>query len=164
MDPIEESLVVPLRVTQRVTLDPDRAYDCFADSNLAWLGAPADAPSPAGHRRLRADLRLPLSAAGREVTFHKAALLDLGRPVRQDGRLDIDISWRSTNLAPLFPIFTGKLTIGPDSLTLDGLYAPPGGRLGVALDKALLGIAARRTARWFLGLVIEGLANEPGDR
>jgi hypothetical protein len=164
MDPIDVSAVVPLRVTQRVTLDPDRAYDQLADSDLAWLGTPADSPSLPDGRRLRADLRLPLSAAGREVTFHKAALLDVGRPVREDGRLDVDISWRSSNLAPLFPVFTGKLTVRRDSITLDGLYAPPGGRLGMALDKALLGIAARGTARWFLGLVTEGLADEPGDR
>jgi hypothetical protein len=63
----------------------------------------------------------------------------------------VEISWRSATLAPLFPVFSGWLTVGPGELRLDGYYAPPGGALGLAADRALLRLAARGTARWLLG-------------
>ena len=62
----------------------------------------------------------------------------------------VEISWQSSSLAPLFPVFAGHLTVSPTELRLEGYYAPPGGGIGAALDRAFLNIAARGTARWFL--------------
>jgi hypothetical protein len=47
-------------------------------------------------------------------------------------------------------VFAGRLTLTPTDLRLEGFYAPPGGEIGAALDRAFLNIAARGTARWFL--------------
>jgi hypothetical protein len=35
-------------------------------------------------------------------------------------------------------------------LRLDGVYAPPGGGIGLLVDRALLHFVAQRTAIWFL--------------
>jgi hypothetical protein len=51
------------------------------------------------------------------------------------------------------------LTVGAEEFRLEGYYAPPGGELGLVLDRALLGIAARGTARWFLERVTEALGD-----
>jgi len=47
-------------------------------------------------------------------------------------------------------------------LRLEGYYAPPGGELGVILDRAFLNIAARGTARWFLAKVATALESLAG--
>jgi hypothetical protein len=38
-----------------------------------------------------------------------------------------------------------------EELSISGWYAPPGGVVGRAADRALLHIAAEGTARWLLG-------------
>jgi hypothetical protein len=104
-----------------------------------------------GYRRYAVDLRLRLGgdAAG-VTTFRKAAYVDIG-PVRAvQGGYVADISWRAATAAPLFPVFSGELHVGPDALTVSGLYAPPGGAVGVLADRALLHVAANGTARWLL--------------
>lgn len=152
--------VIPLRATQRAAVQLDRAGEALRGAELDWLGAPwSAATTESGRRTYRCDLRLPVRAVGHEIAFHKAALIDLGPVRHEDGRLSADISWRSATLAPLFPVFAGQLVVTADRIALDGWYAPPGGRVGVALDRMLLGIAARRMATWFLGLVAEGLGS-----
>jgi hypothetical protein len=64
-------------------------------------------------------------------------------------------------MAPLFPVFSGHLTLTPAELRLEGFYAPPAGELGAVLDRAFLNIAARGTARWFLERVAQVLASSP---
>ncbi len=93
------------------------------------------------------------------MTFKKAAFVDVG-PVRplSDGSREVEISWRSSSLAPLFPVFAGHLALTPAEIRLEGYYAPPGGEVGLVLDRAFLNIAARGTARWFLGRVTETAA------
>ena len=116
----------------------------------SWLG-PEVADAPAGMHRHEADLRLRVSERPSLVTFRKAAYVDLGQVEQLNGDWQIEIGWRASTLAPLFPVFAGSVvTHGPD-LTLSGFYAPPGGVLGRAADRALLHIAAQGTARWFLG-------------
>ncbi len=72
----------------------------------------------------------------------------------------IPIEWRAATLTPLFPVFVGDLRIRSDRIELDGHYAPPGGTIGYVLDRALLRIAARGTARWFLRKVVSALEAE----
>jgi hypothetical protein len=83
--------------------------------------------------------------------------VDLGEMRRTADGCEVEIGWRSSSLAPLFPVFAGKLILRPNELLLEGYYAPPGGEIGAALDKAFLNIAARGTARWFLGKAVEAL-------
>ena len=76
--------------------------------------------------------------------------LDLGRPRRTPTGWEVEIGWRASSAAPLFPVFSGWLAIGPAELRIDGLYAPPGGVVGRVADRMLLHVAANATARWLL--------------
>ncbi|MGC8634277.1 MAG: hypothetical protein ACP5VP_06380 [Candidatus Limnocylindrales bacterium] len=145
---------VHLRLVQRWTGDFERARQALAGGAAGWLGSavpgPADRPNV---RRFESDLALPVRGQAAHMVIRKAALVDLGPVARSGESLVVEVRWRSASLAPLFPVFVGVLTVSPQALILDGYYAPPGGELGVILDRALLNIAARGTARWFLSRV-----------
>jgi hypothetical protein len=145
---------VHLRLAQAWTGDLDRARQALADGAAAWLGSPVPGPvDRPGVRRFESDLALPVRGQAAHMVLRKAALVDLGPVARSGDALVVEVSWRSASLAPLFPVFVGSLTVSRRELVLDGYYAPPGGELGVILDRALLNIAARGTARWFLSRV-----------
>lgn len=120
-------------------------------------------PGLDGIRRYAVDLRLRLGGPGAALsTFRKAALVDIGAVHRGNGSHEVEIQWRAASAAPLFPVFSGLLRIGPDDLAISGLYAPPGGMVGRIADRALLHVAATGTARWLLGEIQrEALAFRP---
>ena len=72
------------------------------------------------------------------------------------------IGWQSDSVAPLFPVFAGRLTIRTDLLSLEGDYAPPLGRIGLLIDERILHFVARRTAQAFLARVAARLETVPG--
>jgi hypothetical protein len=150
---------VSLRVRRAGTVDADRVCGALADP--AWLGQPVDAAeAPPAMRRFLTDLVLPLPPDGRLLAFRKAAFVDLGGPERSaSGGCTVEIGWRSASLAPLFPVFAGRLRIDADGLVIDGRYAPPGGALGRAADRMLLHTAANGTARWFLGHLLAAIGD-----
>jgi hypothetical protein len=143
------SHVTPLRLVQPAAVDLARALPLFGDQASAWLGVPVGTAPPGSHRYLT-DLSLPIRGHAPSLVFRKAAYVDLGEIRQTADGCEIEIGWQSSSLAPLFPVFAGHLTITPTEVRLEGYYAPPGGELGAALDKAFLSIAARGTARWFL--------------
>jgi hypothetical protein len=143
---------------QHAAIDLARIDPIFSGRGAAWLGTPVEAPRPGSHRFLT-DLSLPIRDHAPNLTFKKAAFVDLGELKRMDGVCEIEIGWQSSSLAPLFPVFAGHLTLTATELRLEGYYAPPGGEIGAALDKAFLGIAARGTARWFLERAAEAVAS-----
>lgn len=164
MDPLDSGAVVKLRATRRAQFDLDLARDLLVAADQPWLGEHFDDHSPVPEiRSYHADLQMPLHADGHEVAFRKAAIVELGPIERLDGSLAVGISWRSASMAPLFPVLAGRLTITAERVTLDGWYAPPGGKVGLALDRVLLGVAARRTARWFLEQLAEAVGSDPAD-
>jgi hypothetical protein len=120
----------------------------------SWLGAAVD-DGPPGMKRHVTDLRLRMGDQPGRATFRKAAFVDLGRIRRIGGAYEVEISWRAATLAPLFPVFSGKLAIADGELRLEGWYAPPGGPIGFVADRALLKVAARGTGRWFLDELVE---------
>lgn len=124
----------------------------------SWLGPSVD-DGPPGMRRHLTDLRLRVGDQPGRATFRKAAYVDIGRVRRVSDGYEVEISWRAATLAPLFPVFSGKLAIADGELRLEGWYAPPGGAIGFVVDRALLRVAARGTARWFLNEMVE--AAEP---
>ncbi|MEK6192119.1 MAG: hypothetical protein AABM41_07325 [Chloroflexota bacterium] len=140
---------VRLRASVPGQISPDVAARLLGPEVAAWLGQPAADP-PFGMRRFATDLRLGPDDGGVLATLHKAAYIDLGASQQVRDGLRVEISWRSATLAPLFPVFSGWLTVGPGELRLDGYYAPPGGAIGMVADRALLHLAARGTARWLL--------------
>ena len=148
--------MVPLRVTIAASIDLGRVPAAFATGAATWLGQPAGHVA-AGLGQYLCDLQIGLRAE-RRVAFHKAAIVGLGTPVRNGDDWVIPIEWRAASLAPLFPVLVGWLIARPAGLTIDGFYAPPFGRLGYVLDRGLLSIMARATARWFLGTAADALA------
>lgn len=142
---LARSAVIPLRDALALLAVPD------------WLGTPHGEQD--GLRRYQTDLALPLRAGRPRTIFRKAAYVDLGAPQPFGGGWRVAIGWRSATMAPLFPVFAGRLDVRADGLVLEGWYAPPGGEAGRIIDRALLNVAARGTARWFLehvSSVLEG--------
>jgi hypothetical protein len=101
-------------------------------------------------RRYATDLRLGQPTDGARAAVHKSAYVDLGPVSEEEGGMRVEVSWRSASLAPLFPVFSGWLTVRAGEFHLDGRYVPPGGPLGFVADRALMHKAARYTADWLL--------------
>jgi hypothetical protein len=141
---------VVLNVVHKAVVDRNRARDAFAD--LAWLGEPVGDAHGDGWRRIATDLELPvLDGSGPAV--RKAAIIEIGDVRETRGGLSVPITWSSASLTPLFPVFAGQLEIRSSSLVLTGRYAPPFGRMGVLIDRALLHFVATRSATALLATV-----------
>ncbi len=139
---------------------PARVMASLARGAVAWHGEAVDG-APDGLQRYLIDLRLRVGGSRTGfATFRKATLLDLGPPQPVRGGWVAEIGWRAAGTLPLFPVFAGRLGIGPDSLRIDGLYAPPGGVAGRLADRMLLHVAANGTARWLLTELVRE-AEEP---
>jgi hypothetical protein len=147
--------VVGLRMTLAGMVGLDRVPAAFGDEPASWLGEPAGTDG-AGLRRFRGDLRLRVSPESRAL-FRKAAIISLGVPRASGGGWAVPIEWQAATLAPLFPMFVGTLHIERRHVALDGYYAPPFGVIGYVVDRAVLSIAARGTARWLLTQVLTAL-------
>lgn len=143
-------------VRRRAESDPARLAWAIRAAR-AWLG-PEVGPPPLGLRRYQADLRLRVSEHPSLVTFRKAAYVDVGPIQALDDGWQVEVGWRASTLAPLFPVFSGRIVAGSGQLTLSGWYAPPGGAVGRIADRALLHIAAEGTARWLLGALDDAAA------
>jgi hypothetical protein len=137
-----------LLVTRTMRAEPARLAE-LVQGPWTWLG-PEITPAPAGLARHETDLRLRVSDHPAIVTFRKAAYVDHG-PIRAvSSGWKVEVAWRASTLAPLFPVFSGELRLDGREATLSGLYAPPGGVVGRMADRALLRVAATGTARWLL--------------
>jgi hypothetical protein len=153
---------VRLVAARPTTGDPHRVAELLAAGATAWLPGSDELPEVDGLRRYAVDLRLPLGGeGGRLLTFSKAAYLDIGMPRRTSAGWEVEIAWRAARGAPLFPVFSGWLTLDAVELRLEGLYAPPGGVVGRVADRMLLHLAANGTARWLLG-ELDRAASEEG--
>ena len=150
--PRDASGLVRLAASGPLRGDPDRLAVAIADGTLPMLDAEVAHAGEPGLRRFAVDLRLQVGAATAGLTtFRKAAFLDLGRPVRVGDGWEVELGWRASTAAPLFPVFFGLLHIERGALRIEGLYAPPGGVIGRVADRMLLHVAANGTARWLLG-------------
>ena len=134
-------------VDQR-TVDLTRVPAAFTDEATVWLGQ-RTGPGTDGATAYTCDLELRVSPEGRAL-FRKSAIVTMGPARRLGEGWVVPIEWRAATLAPLFPVFVGSLRIEAHSIALGGYYAPPFGVIGLVLDRAVLSIAARATARWFL--------------
>jgi hypothetical protein len=140
---------VPLRVWRGARIDLSRAIDAL--TNLDWLGQPVNGPAERGDlRRVRTVLELPIFDGSGPAPIRKTALVDIGIPDAHVSSVVVQVGWQSDSLTPLFPVFAGQLWITTTLLVLDGLYAPPFGRLGLLIDRHVLRVVARRTAQAFL--------------
>jgi len=147
MTMVVEPGMVRLAATLPVTCDVD-AIAAMLDRGPDGWEELADA---SGLRRFAVDLRLRIGGGAAGITtFHKAAYVDVGsRRLAAEGFVQ-EIGWRAATAAPLFPVFSGDLRVERQSMSISGLYAPPGGVIGLVADRALLHVAATGTARWLL--------------
>jgi hypothetical protein len=152
------SHVTPLRLAQRASLELVTGCPPAALADPDWLGTPVESARP-GTRRYLTDLSLPVRERSPQLTFKKAAFVDVGEARATSDGCEMEISWQSSSLAPLFPVFAGRLKVRSTEIALEGFYAPPGGEFGAVLDRAFLNIAARGTARWFLERAAEALSS-----
>jgi hypothetical protein len=119
-----------------------------------WLGRLVDPPPGRPDlRRIETDLGFTLGGDAQPLTFTKAAYLELGTVTGDGAALTCEIGWRASTLAPLFPVFAGRLVANGTRLRLTGVYEPPAGGVGLVIDRAFLHHFARRTGRWFLDRV-----------
>jgi hypothetical protein len=149
--------VARLQVARLLRADP--AGLCQALADPSWLGRNVDDPErPTARRRVETDLTFALSDDPRILTFRKAALVDLEAVVHPDGTCSGVVEWRAATFAPLFPAFAGTVRVDEGGLLLEGGYAPPGGGVGLLVDRAILHHFAERTAVWFLDRLMDELA------
>jgi hypothetical protein len=145
----KEGATARLEVTRVLRGDP--ALLCPVLVDPSWLGQLIDGPTDRPDlKRVQTDLALAMTDDPRTLTFRKAALVDLGTTRDAAGRCRGEVAWRASTLAPLFPVFAGSVTIRDDTLHLRGVYAPPGGDVGLLVDRTFLHYFARRTGAWFL--------------
>ncbi len=145
--------VAKLDVSRALHSDSRRL--CVALSDPSWLGQivspPPDRPDLV---RVETDVAFILRNDGREITFKKAALIDVGMgPAGATGCVG-EIGWRASSFSPLFPVFAGRLSITGNRIALQGVYAPPGGQLGLLIDKSMIHGFAEKTARWLLDKIV----------
>ena len=120
------SHVTALLLVQRASIDARRACELLSEVGADWLGAQTSEARP-GTRRYLSDLSFPVRERAPQLTFRKAAYVELGEVRATPDGCVAEISWQSSSLAPLFPVFAGHLTVSPTELRLEGYYAPPGG-------------------------------------
>ncbi len=154
--PTIDDTVVRLRLTRTAHVDVDRIPSVLGADNAPWLGVRMPEKEPAVRHYL-CDLEMVLGNGHRSL-LRKSAIVGFGAPVPDSDGWVVPIEWRAATLAPLFPVFAGRLRVGPNRIELDGRYAPPFGKVGVVMDSALLGLAARGTGRWFLQKLVAVLA------
>jgi hypothetical protein len=150
--------MVRLAATLPVPSDPDAVAAMLDRGPEGWeeLGVEA------GYRRFAVDLRLRIGGEASGITtFHKAAYVHLGPRRPAGGGFAQEIGWRAATAAPLFPVFSGDLRVERESMSISGLYAPPGGVIGLVADRALLHVAATGTARWLLHELHRAAMEEP---
>jgi hypothetical protein len=142
---------VELHLKLETSVDLDRVPLAFGDEAPNWLGQPTGRDEGGLERHL-CDLEL-LVRPGTRAMFRKSAIVSVGVPRWRLDSWVVPIEWRAASLAPLFPVFVGRLVIAADRILLDGHYAPPFGVVGYMLDRAVLSTVARATGRWFLNKV-----------
>jgi hypothetical protein len=145
---------VPLRAETRADVDIERV-PVQLQANT-WLGEEIERDER-GMRRVLSDLVLGVGSE-RPVAFHRSMVIALGPPRNVADVWTVPIEWQAASLTPLFPVFVGEVRIAPERVVIEGRYAPPFGVLGAVLDRALLGIAARGTARVILGRFVEAVS------
>ncbi len=148
--------IVGLEFELPTSIALERVPEVLGLATAPWLGEPVESSVP-GYRQFACDLELRVSPEGRS-TFRKSAIVGIGEPRNEGSSWVVPVQWQAGTLSPLFPVFAGSLEIAETGIRLTGHYAPPGGKVGYMLDRAVLHIAARRTAGWFVKKVASAVA------
>jgi hypothetical protein len=94
----------------------------------------------------------------------KLVHVQIRNPVQRDGIATLTLRWQATGAAGgLFPVLDADITVIPNGeqtvlIGLDGVYRPPGGAVGVSLDKVILHRVATATVHSFLKRIADAIA------
>jgi hypothetical protein len=134
----------------------DHLQERLLASPSAWLpGLAADAH--AHGEQLLADVGF-----GERVRVSRRVIVEVGTPLRRHSTTLLPIRWRPAATSGLIPELEGDLEVAaltPSSaqLSISARYSPPIGRVGAAIDRALLHRVAEATLKDFLDRVADGL-------
>jgi hypothetical protein len=137
----------------------DRAEAVLADGSVAWLPGMAEAANQRG------DALLAEVGFGEDVRIARRVAIDLGTPIRMPTKTVVPLQWRSAEGPGSFPSLDADLEIAPlgpetTQLAVSARYVPPLGRLGRAIDRAVLHRVAEATIKDFLDHVREAVLRE----
>lgn len=131
----------------------------FLSSPEAWVpGLARDAEDRGDH--LMAEVGFSFDDDRR---VNKEVEIEIGVPLRMQGRTVLPLTWKATGPKRLFPSLDADLEIAAlgtnrTQLSFSARYQPPLGAVGKALDRALLHRVAEATVKDFLDRVGEGIA------
>lgn len=131
----------------------------FLCDPAAWLPGVAEAADVQGDRLL-AEVGF-----GQGHRIEKRIEIEVGEPAHLGGTTLLPMTWKATGADSVFPALEADLELapmGPDrtQVSISARYRPPLGRLGRALDRALLHRVAEATIKDFLDRVGDRLAHE----
>jgi len=109
------------------------------------------------------DLRDKIGVSRDHPMMAKTVQLVAGVPLRGGQQTTIPFAWEATGTPGLFPRLDADLivaTVGPDlcQIAIRGMYAPPLGPLGRALDRAVLHRVAEASVKGFVDRVAQSVA------
>ena len=110
-----------------------------------------------------------IGPAGPVLGISKLVRIQFSTPVRHGGTTAMALRWEAIGVGgALFPVLDADITLVPDGeqatlIGLDGVYRPPGGALGAALDKAVMHRIATATIRALLAQIGRAIAGEDAD-
>lgn len=108
-----------------------------------------------------------IGPAGPIPGISKLVRIQFSTPVRRGGTTVMALRWEATGVGgALFPVLDANITLAADGeqitlIGLDGVYRPPGGALGAALDKAILHRIAAATIRALLAHIGRAITDGP---
>jgi hypothetical protein len=140
-------------------LPAERAERVLADGSVAWL------PGLAEEANRRGDALLAEVGFGEDVRIARRVAVELGSPIRMPTKTVVPLQWRAAGGPGLFPSLDADLEIAPlglnaTQLAVSARYVPPLGRLGRAIDRAVLHRVAEATIKDFLDHVREAVIRE----
>jgi len=103
--------------------------------------------------------------AGPVPGMSKLVRVQFREPVRHGAVTLLTLRWEATGAGgALFPVFDADIILVPDGddatlIGLDGVYRPPGGALGAAVDKAILHRVAAATVRSLLNQIADAIVS-----
>jgi hypothetical protein len=129
----------------------------------SWIPDLAEAAGSVGETIL---IEVSLGALSRWVA--KRIIVELGEPIHFPSRVVLPMTWRSPELDSLFPVFDADIELAPigpsrTQLSVSARYSPPLGKIGRAIDRALLRRVTEAVVRDFVERVAERIVALVGE-
>jgi len=135
-----------------VPLSADRVASVIADGSASWLPGLAQAANRKG------DALMAEVGFGEAVRLERKVVVEMGEAIKMPTKTVVPLHWEAADGPGLFPSLDADLEVAPlgagtTQLSISARYVPPLGRLGRAIDRALLHRIAEATIKDFLDQV-----------